>query len=258
VLNLRQHLPNAGCYLGYATIEQGKHQEALDWYLKVESGDYWSQAQLRAANIMLKQDDVAGMQEHMRSLRQKNAEMAVQLYIIEGQALTDAGLYELALDLYARALQHSPENLDLLYSYSLAAEKLNRLDITETNMRRILEQDPDNIRALNALGYTLADRTDRYQEALQYISKAYAQEPDDPAIIDSMGWVHFRLGDLDKALEYLQQAWDMSKDSEIGAHLGEVLWMRGERDAARKVWEASREAMPDNPVLLEVLNRLNP
>ena len=258
LLGLRQHLQNAHYYLGYATHEQGKQQEALDWYLKVESGDYWSQAQLRAASIMVKQDEVARMQEHMRSQRQKNTEMAVQLYIIEGQALTDAGLYEQAFDLYARALQHSPADLDLLYSYSLAAEKLNRLDIAEINMRRILEQDPDNVRALNALGYTLADRTDRYQEALQYISKAYAQEPEDPAIIDSMGWVHFRLGDLDKALEYLQQAWDLSKDSEIGAHLGEVLWMRGERDAARKIWEASREAMPDNPVLLEVIKRLNP
>lgn len=258
LLALKQHVQNAYYYLGYATLEQGKDEEALDWYLKVESGDYWSQAQLRAAGIMVKQDNIPGMQEHMRSLRQKNSEMAVQLYIIEGQTLTDAGLHEQAFDLYARALQHTPENLDLLYSYSLTAEKLNRLDITETNMRRILEQDPDNVRALNALGYTLADRTERYEEALQYISKAYAQEPDDPAIIDSMGWVHFRLGNLGKAREYLQQAWDMSNDSEIGAHYGEVLWMLGEQEEARKIWEASREAMPDNPVLLEVINRLNP
>ncbi len=258
LLELKQHVQNALYYLGYATLEQGKQQEALDWYLKVESGDYWSQAQLRAAGIMVEQDDIGGMQEHMRSLRQKNTQMAVQLYIIEGQVLTDAGLHQQAFDLYAQALEQSPKDLDLLYSYSLAAEKLNRLDVTETSMRRILAMDPDNVRALNALGYTLADRTDRYQEALQFISKAYAKEPDDPAIVDSMGWVHFRLGDLDKAREYLQQAWDMSNDSEIGAHFGEVLWMRGERDAARKVWEASRKAKPDNPVLLEVINRLNP
>jgi tetratricopeptide (TPR) repeat protein len=258
LLELKQHVQNAYYYLGYATHEQGKHAEALDWYLKVESGDYWSQAQLRAAGIMVQQDNVGGMRDHMRALRQKNAQMAVQLYIIEGQVLTDGGLHQQAFDLYAQALEHNPEDLDLLYSYSLAAEKLDRLDVTETNMRRILAIDPDNVRALNALGYTLADRTDRYQEALQLISKAYAQEPDDPAIVDSMGWVHFRLGDLDKAREYLQQAWDMSNDSEIGAHLGEVLWMQDERDAARKVWEASRKAQPDNPVLLEVIKRLNP
>jgi tetratricopeptide (TPR) repeat protein len=258
LLELNQHVHNARYYLGYATLEQGRQGEALDWYLKVESGDYWSQAQLQAAAIMVEQGDIDSMQEHMRSLRQKNTQMMVQLYLIEGQVLTDAGLNQQAFEMYERALKQSPQDVDLLYSYSLIAEKLDRLDITETNMRRILAKEPDNVRALNALGYTLADRTDRYQEALEYISKAYALEPDDPAIIDSMGWIYYRLGNLDKAHEYLQQAWDKSNDSEIGAHFGEVLWMRGEREAARKVWEASRKAMPDNPVLLEVINRLDP
>ncbi|MBT8123182.1 MAG: tetratricopeptide repeat protein [Gammaproteobacteria bacterium] len=258
LLELKQHVQNAYYYLGYATAEQGKAQEALDWYLKVESGDYWSQAQLRAAGLMVKQGDFVGMQEHMRSLRQKNPQLASQLYIIEGQALTDAKLHMQAYSLYETALESSPDDIDLLYSYSLAAEKLDKLDVAETNLRRILAIDPDNVRALNAFGYTLADRTDRHQEALQYISKAYAKEPDDPAIIDSMGWVHFRMGDLDKAREYLQRAWEMSSDSEIGAHFGEVLWMRGEHAAAKEVWNSSREATPDNPVLLEVINRLNP
>jgi tetratricopeptide (TPR) repeat protein len=258
LLELNQHVQNAYYYLGYATAEQGKAQEALDWYLKVESGDYWSQAQLRAAGLMVKQGDFVRMQEHMRTLRQKNPQLASQLYIIEGQALTDAKLHIQAYSLYETALESSPDDIDLLYSYSLAAEKLDKLDVAETNLRRILAIDPDNVRALNAFGYTLADRTDRHQEALQYISKAYAKEPDDPAIIDSMGWVHFRMGDLDKAREYLQRAWEMSNDSEIGAHFGEVLWMRGEHAAAKEVWNSSREATPDNPVLLEVINRLNP
>ncbi len=258
LLELKQHVQNAYYYLGYATVEQGKAQEALDWYLKVESGDYWSQAQLRAAGLMVKQGDFVRMQEHMRTLRQKNPQLASQLYIIEGQALTDADLHMQAYSLYETALESSPDDLDLLYSYSLAAEKLDKLDVAETNLRRILAIDPDNVRALNAFGYTLADRTDRHQEALQYISKAYEQEPDDPAIIDSMGWVHFRMGDLDKAREYLQKAWDMSSDSEIGAHFGEVLWMRGEHAAAKEIWNTSRKATPDNPVLLEVINRLNP
>ncbi|MDX1696733.1 MAG: tetratricopeptide repeat protein [Thiohalobacterales bacterium] len=258
LLEHKHHVQNAYYYLGYATMEQGRDAEALDWFLKVESGDYWRQAQLRGASIMVKQGDLGRMQDYMRTLRQKHPQMAVQLFVIEGQVLTDAGLHQQAFEHYATALRHTPDEEDLLYSYALSAEKLGKLDIAEQSMRKILANDPDNVRTLNALGYTLADRTDRYQEALQYISKAYAREPDDPAIIDSMGWVHYRLGDLDKALEYLQQAWEMSKDSEIGAHLGEVLWVRGDRDAARAVWEASRKAMPDNPVLLEVLNRLNP
>ena len=258
LLGLNQHVQNAYYYLGYATVEQGKAQEALDWYLKVESGDYWSQAQLRAAGLMVKQGDFVRMQDHMRTLRQKNPQLASQLYIIEGQVLTDADLHMQAYSLYETALESNPDDLDLLYSYSLAAEKLDKLDVAETNLRRILAIEPDNVRALNAFGYTLADRTDRHQEALQYISKAYAKEPDDPAIIDSMGWVHFRMGDLDKAREYLQKAWDLSSDSEIGAHFGEVLWMRGEHAAAKEVWNTSRKATPDNPVLLEVINRLNP
>ena len=104
----------------------------------------------------------------------------------------------------------------------------------------------------------MADRTNRYEEALVYINRAYEQEPDDPAIIDSLGWVHYRLGNLDEARRHLQRAWDLSKDSEIGAHLGEVMWAQGDREAARAIWETSRQSSPDNPVLLEVINRYNP
>ena len=124
-------------------------------------------------------------------------------------------------------------------------------------MRRILAKDPDNIRTMNALGYTLADKTDRYDEALAYISSAYEKNPDDPAIIDSMGWVQYRLGHLDMARQYLQSAWDMTGDSEIGAHLGEVMWQQGDREAARKIWEKARETSPDNAVLQETLKRFN-
>jgi len=125
-------------------------------------------------------------------------------------------------------------------------------------MRHILRNDPDNVRTLNALGYSLADKTDRYEEALGYISKALKQAPDDPAIIDSMGWVQFRLGNLDKARSYLEQAWNLTKDSEIGAHLGEVLWDQGEHAAARSIWDEAKAGDPENPALLDVLKRINP
>jgi tetratricopeptide (TPR) repeat protein len=258
LIELDEGVQNAYYYLGYAALKQGDDAAALGWYKKVESGDYWSQAQLRVAEILVRQGNVEAMQNHMRLLRQKDPAQSVTYYLLEGQVLSDAELYKDAFELYGEALQASPDNGDLLYAHSLAAERLGKLKIAERNMRRILELDPDNVRTLNALGYTLADRTDRYEEALVYINRAYAQKPDDPAIIDSLGWVHFRLGNLDEARRHLQRAWDLSKDSEIGAHLGEVMWAQGDRDAARAIWETSRQSSPDNPMLLEVINRYTP
>jgi len=258
LIELDEGVQNAYYYLGYAKLKQGNDTAALEWYSKVESGDYWSQAQLRVAEILVRQGNVAAMQSHMRVLRQKDPTQSVTYYLLEGQVLSDAELYKEAYDLYGEALQASPDNGDLLYAHSLAAERLGKLKIAERDMRRILELDPDNVRTLNALGYTLADRTDRYEEALVYINRAYEQKPDDPAIIDSLGWVHFRLGNLDEARRHLQRAWDLSKDSEIGAHLGEVMWAQGDREAARAIWETSRQSSPDNRMLLEVINRYTP
>jgi tetratricopeptide (TPR) repeat protein len=258
LLQLRPDEQNAYYYLGYSALEQGDDAAALGWYNKIEGGDYWSQAQLRVAEILVRQGSVDAMHDHMRQLRQKNTEQSVTFYLIEGQVLTDAGMQEAAFDLYGAALEDSPDNEELLYAHSLAAEKLGKLEIAERDMRRILKNDPDNTRTLNALGYTLADRTNRYEEALTYINQAYAQEPNDPSIIDSLGWVHFRLGNLDEARRLLQQAWDMTGNSEIGAHLGEVIWAQGDHEGARKIWEASLESEPDNAMLLKVIDRHNP
>jgi tetratricopeptide (TPR) repeat protein len=167
-------------------------------------------------------------------------------------------MYQEAYALYAEALESNPQDEDLLYAQALVAEQLDRVDVAEQYMRQILEQDPDNVRTLNALGYTLADRTERYAEARQLIEKAYAQKPDDPAIIDSMGWVQYRLGNLEEARRYLQQAYDMTGDGEIGAHLGEVMWMQGDQAGARRVWQESLKSAPDNPVIKEVINRFTP
>ena len=258
LLKLRPNEQNAYYYLGYSALEQGHDDVALQWYRKVEGGDYWSQAQLRIAEILVRQGKVEGMQNHLRTLRNMNPDQRVTLYLIEGQVLTDAGLNKEAFDLYGSALQDTPDNEELLYAHSLAAEKLGKLEIAERDMRRILKNDPENARTLNALGYTLADRTTRYDEALDYINRAYAQEPNDPAVIDSLGWVHYRLGNLDEARRLLQQAWDMTGNSEIGAHLGEVMWAQGDREAARRIWDTSLASDPGNVMLLKVINRHTP
>jgi tetratricopeptide (TPR) repeat protein len=207
------------------------------------------------AKIMVQQGRLAEVRQKMQRLRRNDPENAVEIYLIEGQILSDLTLYNEAWQLYDQALAIHTDNEDLLYSRALAAEKIDRIDLAEQDMRRILALDPDNVRTLNALGYTLADRTDRYEEAFGYIQQAYARKPDDPAIIDSMGWVNYRLGNLQEARNFLQQAWDMTGDGEIGAHLGEVMWMQGDRDEARRIWKESKENSPDNPVLNKVLER---
>lgn len=245
-------------YLGYAAEEGGDDDAAVNWYRQVEEGDYWTQSRLHLARIMVKQGRLEDVRHEIQALRRNNPENAVDFYMIEGQILSDSGLDDEAFKLYTEALLNHPDDEKLLYARALVAEKIDSLDIAIQDFQQILANDPDNVRALNALGYTLADRTDRYTEALVYIEKAYAQEPDDPAIMDSMGWVHYRLGNLDKAQEYLQQAFKQSGDGEIGAHLGEVLWVKGDQDAARRVWNEALENDPDNPVLRQVMQRYKP
>jgi tetratricopeptide (TPR) repeat protein len=140
----------------------------------------------------------------------------------------------------------------------MLAEKMDRLDLLEGDLRKILEQQPDHPQALNALGYTLADRTDRHQEAYELIKRALELAPGDFYILDSMGWVLYRLGRMDEAIKYLQEAMALRPDPEIAAHLGEVLWVTGNKDAAREVWDTALKATPDDTSLLDVIRRFSP
>jgi tetratricopeptide (TPR) repeat protein len=201
-------------------------------------------------------DDFDGLAQLMTSLRREHAEDAIGLYLAEAEILRDSGRYEASFELLGRALGEYPEDNNLLYARGLAAEKLDLLDILEQDLRAIIATDPENGHALNALGYTLADRTDRYQEALGYLTKAIALLPDDSAVLDSMGWIKYRLGDLDVSLEYLRRAYEQSPDPEIAAHLSEVLWSSGKHDEARELWRQANEENPENEFLLDVKGRL--
>lgn len=256
LLKLGYQVQQAYYYLGAIAEERHDPAGAMKWYQKVDKGEHWLEVQIRMAKLEADTGNVKAARERLRSLRAAQPAQAQRLLLVEGQILSGIEWYEEAYTLYSRFLDSHPDNVDVLYARALVAERLDRLDVAEQDLRRILANNPSNARALNALGYTLADRTDRYREALQYIEQAYRQTPDDPAVIDSMGWVHFRLGNLEKAREYLQKAYDMTQDAEIAAHLGEVIWVMGEHRQARALWDKARKKTPGNAVLEDTVRRL--
>ncbi|MEN8170573.1 MAG: tetratricopeptide repeat protein [Pseudomonadota bacterium] len=243
-----------------AQIAEARQQDdkAIEWFSSIAQGDRYLEAQLQAARLIAKHRGMEQARTYLRELEIQNDDERVQLYLAEAELLGNAEQYQEAMKIYDEGLKLFADNITLLYARGLTAEKIDRLDIMERDLKRILQRDPDNTQALNALGYTLADRTDRYQEAYDYIERAYKQRPDDVAILDSMGWVLYRLGRLDEALEYLNRAASKVRDAEISAHLGEVLWASGEQDKARHVWEEALKFAPDHKVLQQTIQRFNP
>ena len=258
LLKLGVQAQQAYYYLGAIAEDQGKRKTAINWYSKVLKGDHLFEAQVRIANMEALAGDVTGARERLHKLRLAQPAQSQRLYLVEGGMLTRIDWFDEAFKLYSDYLQTRPDDLEVLYARALVAERLGRLDQTEADFRHILKIEPDNTRALNALGYTLADRTDRYAEALKLIEQAYAQTPDDAAVIDSMGWVMYRMGRLPEARDYLQKAYDKTQDVEIAAHLGEVLWAMGEHDAAQALWKKARAKNPGDRLLEDTIRRLAP
>ncbi|HEX6829544.1 MAG TPA: tetratricopeptide repeat protein, partial [Burkholderiales bacterium] len=195
---------------------------------------------------------------YLQQLDVQNNQQRAQLRMAEAQLLRDAGRYQEAYDLLGRALEKLPNYPDLLYDYAMAAEKVDRLDVMESNLRRLIQLKPDHAHAYNALGYTLADRNLRLQEARELIARALKLAPDDPFIMDSMGWVEYRLGNTTASVEILQGAYKIRADPEIAAHLGEVLWAKGDRTEAQRVLQSALKEHPDNEVLRNTVKRLVP
>ncbi|MDX5332424.1 MAG: tetratricopeptide repeat protein [Gammaproteobacteria bacterium] len=257
-LKAGRHVNQAHYYLGRIAEQREEYKQGIAWYLKVTDGEHHFEAQTRIAVLFARLGHPDKAREHLDGLRERFPDEVslIRLYLVEGQVLADTRAYAEAVSLYSEALTEFPGNPDLLYARALMAEKVDRLDLLESDLRAILARDPENATALNALGYTLADRTDRHEEALDYITRALEQRPDDPAVIDSMGWVQYRLGNLEAAERYLRQAHERMPDPEVSAHLIEVLWMRGERDEARQLFEQSLRAHPDSDPLRELQQRL--
>jgi len=232
------------------------HREAINWYKQV-TGKQSLRAVMRQAFLLAGLADVEEARNLLIQLRiQTDQGIRSQSYQAEAQILQDASQADEAMKLLNDALADLPGEIPLRYARALLAVELDQLELAENDLRKIISSQPGNAAAINALGYTLADRTDRYDEAELLIFQAYELEPEDASIIDSMGWIAYRFGRLEEAERYLREAWKTLRNAEIAAHLGEVLWARGQKDEARSLWELGMQMGGDNRTLLETMQRL--
>ena len=245
-------------YLGQLAEAGGALGEALSWYQSIDRGRAMFDAQLRAALVLGKLGRLEEARAWLAGLAPANDAERLQRVQTEAQLLREARNFEAVYGVLSAALDKTPDSPELLYDRAMAAEKINRLDSVEQDLRRLIKLKPDFAHAYNALGYTLADRTSRVAEAIELLEKALKLEPEDPFILDSMGWALFKARRYGEAADHLRRAYALKPDPEIAAHFGEALWMKGDREEARKIWKGSLMAHPDNEVLREVASRLMP
>lgn len=233
--------------------------EAVAWYRGVAGGPERQEARIRIAVALYELGSIEEAHAEARALQNDGSsddDARRNAYLLEGELRHRGADAAGEIEALGRGLAAYPDDPALLYARALAWERQDRIDRAEADLRKLLVSDPENVAALNALGYTLADRTQRYQEALELIDRARTAEPDNAAIVDSYGWVLYRLGRNEEALVELRRAWGLAKDPEIGAHLGEVLWVMGRSDEARRHFEESHKLDPDNRALRRALQKL--
>ncbi|HYA38561.1 MAG TPA: tetratricopeptide repeat protein [Candidatus Methylomirabilis sp.] len=257
-LALRPQNDQARLYLGQVAEQAKRYPEAAGWYREITNGEYFFEAQVRLGIVTAKQGDLPGARRLLNGVVAQNDAQRVQVALAQEQILREAKEFRAAFEVLNDALKTVPDDKDLLYARALAAEKLGMFDVTERDLRAILKQDPKNVNALNALGYTLTDRTTRYQEALVLLQQAMALKPDDAFILDSMGWLQYRLGNNAEAVKYLKHALELRNDAEIAAHLGEVLWVMGNHREAESVWSRALHDTPDSEALTSVIKKYKP
>lgn len=243
-------------YLGRMAEEDNSIEQAIQYYMQVGVGPEYLAAASRAGVLLVKKGQIDRSQAWFKEQRERAPQLREQLYVLESDILTSAQANPQAMQLLNQALQAMPDSVSLLYSRAMLSVQLDQLVSMEKDLRKILAADPDNTTALNALGYTLADRTTRYAEAEALITRALALQPNEPAILDSMGWVLYRTGHYAESISYLRRAYAEFPDPEVAAHLGEVLWMQGDTAAAMAVWQAALARDPTHTVLLDTIKRL--
>jgi tetratricopeptide (TPR) repeat protein len=255
LLNRDLHVSTAHYYLGRIAEVQQDFAEAIIHYLQVESGNDFLSATLSLLNIFVQQEDFLSAQQHMNRVRLRFPEQSEALFVLHAQTLIKHQHLDEADAVLDEGLRNFNTSTRILFARAMLNHQRLRLAATERDLRQILKLQPENIAALNSLGYILANSTQRFDEANQLLEKALALKPDDAAIMDSMGWLQYRTGKYAEALDYLQRAYTAAPNAEIGAHLGEILWLLDNKDEARRIWQEGLNLSPDNPVLQETLKR---
>ena len=243
-------------YLAQIAEDDKQFPVALEWLRKIDNGEEYLTARVREAFVLSKMHRLDEARKLLRAVNVQTDEEKTQLVLAEAQLLRDAKRHDQSYKLLSQALAGSPDSVPLLYDTAMAAERLNQVGVMEKQLRRVIELKPDYAHAYNALGYSLADRNLRLPEALQLIEKAHQLAPEDAFILDSLGWVHFRMGDLKLAREYLERAYASRPDAEVAVHLAEVLWAGGDQDGARKLLREVRSKEPGNALLKSTVTRL--
>ena len=242
-------------YLGQLNEAKKDYPAALQDYHKVQGGQFHFRAQLRMVFLLDKQGNLDKARAMLHGIKAQNNRQRVQLVLFDVQLLNNAKRYKDAYEVLRKELKKLPSHPVLLYQAALMADRIGRPDELERLIRRLIHEQPDNANAYNALGYSLLERNVRVQEGMKLVKKAYSLEPHDAAITDSMGWGYYRLGKLDKSLEFLRRAYKLDHDPEIAAHLIEVLWVHGDKDEARKILNDNLKLHPDNKALKAVMKK---
>ena len=257
ILNAGVRMNESHYYLGYIDENQGRAAEAIDHYLQVGTEfTNFLNAQRQAVRLLVLEERFDEAHALVLSVSEGRPELEIVLVAVEVDALMNTGQLERADALLSATLGIYADNVDLLFARALLSDRQGNLARAEEDLRRIIALEPQNATALNQLGYTLADRTDRHEEALALLERAIAADPEDPAIIDSLAWAQYKLGRYEEALANLQRAFAVFPDAEVAAHLGEVLWMMGRHDDANRVWNEALRERPDSAILLNTIERL--
>jgi tetratricopeptide (TPR) repeat protein len=237
--------------------EELKHNDkAMESYQLVKSGSRYLPAQIRYADLWASKGNISDAREYLKNLPATSDQQAAHLILAEAQILRRSKSYQEIYEVLSNGLKKLPDYPELLYDRALIADKLGKFNVLEKDLRKLIQIKPDNAHAYNALGYSLAERRIQLPEALKLIKRAVELAPDDPFIMDSLGWIYYRMGNLSEGLNYLNLAFAARPDPEIAAHLGEVLWVQGAKENARDIWRSALEKEPDNEVLLETIERL--